>query len=447
MDQRQISNFEADETERARSDAARALAAWNAMAPKDPRRLLRILYGLDSQRVDGFLNTGHLETVIFGRRSPCIVTIFPFRDENALKQCYGVSAERLEFLARRRHVIPLIQTPTRYEQLDHLHPLLCLKPMNYFLRSVYFYSIFLDGTLDLLQNGRLLFGPSLNALYDKAKSKKLLSKILSEDFASVREFYDRTTFTSATEQLTRIKENISYRYASVAAFLGEEATDYILATYPPQKALGLLMHLHFIFDHAWTQGLLTNIHNELDAYVADSYRTSFPTRAWWSNMLTGAARVLCTDIPCPSIQRPQPDQLEVASSEGFYEELDAHLSGNMHLEVHALQAELTLRIADIEAKIERIAREGQKVIRYRTIAAVLGGALGGLAARVLPVDSPSLGQIIGFIGGLLLPQEAIQMIFSEYSNLLKTKNVDTHLVSYLDNVWAPSPLLQHTPTP
>lgn len=430
MDASQISRFEAEETELAGVDAARGIAAWENS--HDPRALLRTIYGLDNQPIGAFLNTGSLDTAVFGSRHPTIVTIYPFPEEKDLIQAYGVTAKRLESLIAENHVIPLVQFPSRYENLPYLHPILRHRPRNYFVRSVYFYAIFFDGTVELEKNGRLVLAPTLNRLYEKAKQNAILTTILADEHSGVREFYDRLPFGTKVEKETRIKENIWYRYASVASFLSEEVTDYILESHPAQKALGVLLDLHFMFDHAWTQGLLANMHNEVDAHNTDWLWAWSPTRLWWDNAIS---RVLCADIPCTTLHEPQLDQLEAARSEGYNDVLEKSISEDVFSDLDELQATLRLRIAEIDAKINRIARRGQKTLAYRTIATVLLG----FAGTLLPTNN-YIGAALGVATGMVLPEAVVKAISTACARVVRTHNVDRHLVAYLSNVWASRPL-------
>ncbi len=436
MDERQLRRLEAEEDERAFDDARRGLAVWNAT--KNPRLLLRTIYGLDNQPIGAFLNTGRLDRVIFGRRDPCIVTIFPFADETSLKQAYGVTARSLESLIAENYVIPLIQNATRYGQLHYLHPILRQRPRNYFIRSVYFYSIFFDETTDLVPNGRLRLAPTLDRLYEKAKTttiKKILEKVLTERFVEVREPYDRGPFASPEEKKTRITENISYRYASVASFLGEDVTDYILSAFPRERALGVLLDLHYMFDHAWTQGLLSNMHDDDNAYAVNPTQPCSPTRLWWNNQVS---RILDANIPVTLLHKPRLSQLDVARSEGFYDDVEKNVSEVGVSDIQELVATLRLRIAEIEDKIERIGAVGQKIEEYRTIAAVFLG----LAEKLLPIEDGGV-PILGVATGLTLPETVVKPIVRAYQRLVKTHNVDAHLVGYLSNVWSP----QHLQSP
>lgn len=440
MDGQQIRKFEIEEAEQAREDAKRAMAAWNAT--RDPRLVLRILYGLETQPIGAFLNTGSLDTVVFGSRHPCIVTIYPFPEEKHLKQAYGVSAERLESLVAENHVVPLIQLPTRYEQLSYLHPILRHKPRNYFIRSVLFYAIFFDGTIDLEDNDGVDLAPTLNRLYERAKHNKVLAKILADDNIDVREFYDRLGPDDDARKQKRIKENIWYRYASVAAFLGEESTDYILETYPVNRALGVLLDLHFMFDHAWTQGLLADMHNEYNAFNNDWLSSWSPTRLWWENSLS---RVLGVDIPFPSLREPRLDQLDVARSDGHYDLFEGQADEDGSPSVEDLQARLQKRIAEIDAKIDRIASRGQKTVKYRTITSVLLGLAGGIGSGYGLAGAGVIGTGIGLATNALLPEPVLKAVFDRYKQLVRTHNVNTHVVAYLNNVWSGRPLLPIEP--
>jgi len=434
MDDRQIRNFEIKEAEHAREDAKRGMAVW--AATQNPKLLLRTVYGLDTHPIGAFLNTGSLDTVVFGSQHPCIVTIYPFPKEENLIQAYGVTAKRLESLVAEDHVIPLIQPPARYEHLPYLHPILGHKSRNYFIRSVLFYAIFFDGTTDLVQNNGVDLAPTLDRLYEKAKKSKILANILADENSGVREFYDRLPFDSGAQKARRIKENIWYRYASVAAFLGEDITDYILETYPVQRALGVLLDLHFMFDHAWTQGLLANMHNEVNGHSIDWLCEWSPTRLWWDNALS---RILCVDVPFPSLSEPRLDQLDAARSDGQYDILEKSISENGLSNVEELRATLQLRIAEIEAKIDKIASRGQKIIKYRTITSVLLGLGGGVAS-----GQGLVGAAIGLATNALLPELALKAIFATYESFVRTHNVDEKVVAYLSNVWASRPLLPHS---
>src|SRR4051812_22780689 len=105
MLERELLQLELEENERAREDAKRGLEIWRIS--RDPKLLLRTIYGFENQSIGSFLNTGSLEPVIFGARHPTIVTIFPFPREEDLKAAYGVSAARLVALVAEGHVIPL----------------------------------------------------------------------------------------------------------------------------------------------------------------------------------------------------------------------------------------------------------------------------------------------------------------------------------------------------
>jgi hypothetical protein len=423
-----------EEHERAKVDALRGMAVWRVK--RDPRLLLRTIYGLENQEIGGFLNTGSLDAAIFGMRHPCIVTLFPFPDEDHLRLAYGVDARRLDSLVAEGHVIPLVQTPSRYEKLDYAHSIFRHRPRDYFLRSVYFYAIFFDDTTDLVRNGGLYLAPTLNDLYERAKQNAVLDTILRDENSGVREYYDRLPFPNNADKLRRIRENIWYRYASVAAFLGEEITDYILNAYPAKRALAVLLDLHFMFDHAWTQGLLANMHNEVSGHTADWLSAWLPTEFWWKNALS---RLLFTDIAVPSLKEPTLSQLETARIDGGLDPCGSvREDGNLN-NLEELRAKLKFRIAEIEAKVDRIAERGQKIVWYRTIASLL---LGGAGALVSP-DKPA-GVAIGLASGALLPEAVLKGI-SDFRQRFGTEhNVDTHIVAYLSNTWSQRPLLRDT---
>lgn len=433
MDSADIQRFEAEEAELARSDAQRALAGWTR--DKDPVRLLRTIYGFDNRQIGSFLNTGSLETALFGARHPAIVTIFPFPEEKDLHQAYGVTAQRLDELIAEKHVIPLIQPPTRYEKLTYLHRILRHRPRNYFLRSVYFYAIFFDGTIDLVENEGVALSPGLDQLYERAKQNKVLDRILTNDYAEVREFYDRLPFGSEAEKQKRIKENIRYRYASVAAFLDEDVTDYILETYTEQKtALGVLLDLHFLFDHAWTQGLLATMHNTKEAHNRDWLSAWMPTPLWWQNAFN---RVLCVDIPFHTLREPRLDQLEAAREEGHHDALERSIEEKSRLNVDELKADLRWRIAEIEDRVDRVAAVGQKILIYRNVSSVVFGG----AAALLPPSNP-VTPVLGALGGFVAPS-LLKQILDSHQRRMRKHNVGAHVVGHLSNVWAARPLLSH----
>jgi hypothetical protein len=221
----------------------RSLDVWRQT--QDTKKLLRTIYNLENQTIGAFLNTGSLDTVLSACGTPCIVTVFPFASEADLMRVYGVNASRLEALIAEKHVIPLIQFPTRYQTLPFLHLILNFKPMNYFPRSVYFYYIFFDDTTDLVTNGRLVLSPTLNDLYERAKSKSILARVLTSNYSVLRELYQQhPAIPLSADQETSAKENIYYRYASVASFIGEDVTDFILETYATERALSILLDLH-----------------------------------------------------------------------------------------------------------------------------------------------------------------------------------------------------------
>lgn len=430
MDSKQIRGLEGEERERARTDARRAYRAWKTH--KDPVRLLRTIYGLEDQRIGAFLNTGPLENTILGQRYPTIVTVFPFADETTLRRAYGVTAQRLNELIIDKHIIPLAQMPARYEHLQFLHPVFRHRPPNYYLRSVYFYAIFFDGTTELVDSEGVDLSPGLKILYEKAKQNRILGRILSDDNKAVREFYDRMPHGTASEKVNRIKINIWYRYASVAAFAGEDVTDYILESYKTHEALGVLLDLHFMFDHAWTQGLLANMHNTVNAHNTDWLAGWRPTRLWWRNSL---ARVLFANIPFPTLLNPSMAQLDAAREDRYHETIEAAVTRPPSGSLESLRAELRLKISEIDAKLERIAAVGQKTVFYRNMASVLFGA----AAVGLPTNSV-VGAGLGAAAGYKLSDSIITRMFDSYQRYVRTHNVDTHLVGHLSTVWAGTPL-------
>jgi hypothetical protein len=424
MELKALRNIEAEEIEMAKDDANRALEFWRNCDEKNIKILLQLIYGVkDNNFPTSFVNTGNVKEIAM--YSKPIVTIFPFSDERDLRRCYKITSKELTHLVKAGIIFPLIQPASRYEKLHYLHPIIEEKPKDYFSRSVYFYSIFFDDTIELETVGRLKLSPTLVRLYEKAKNCKVLKRIILDEYKDSRELYDRGNIQSHAEKKTRLEENISYRYASVASFIGESAVDFILDSLNPHESMNVLLHLHTLTDHIYTQGILNNMHDQEYSYLPDTYHKTHYFTDWLTNALDPWADVLMDRTPINTI--PLLTAREILK---FHEEgLPLYIPHNLG-SLKELKATLDLNIEEINYRLESLATTKGRTKKYVTVTLfILSGMLGKFS---LTAGAASL------LGGLILPPKILDMIFEGMTNKIKEK-MARGAIKYMHTIWTYAP--------
>lgn len=428
MELKVLKNIEDEEKEKAKDDAKKALRYWRDWCEKDIKKLLNLIYGVNEANMPtSFVNTGNVKEIALFSRP--IVTIFPFFEEKELQQCYKATSKEIAELTNEGIIFPIIQPASRYNGLDYLYPIIQTRPKDYFTRSVYFYSIFFDENIELVKVGRLQLSQTLARMFEKGEQHRGLKKALLDKYEDVRELYDRGRFLSPAEKLKRIKENIIYRYASVASFIGEDATDFILDSLKPRESLKVLLHLHIVFDHYFTQGLLSHLHDHERSYLRDAYGETLEIRDWLTNAFDLYTVILGDSIPINVISSPTVNEIMKAHEEGLLSCYPLIESKKIaYQQIENLRADLLINIEDAKEKIEKIDFKKKRVEKFVTISAF---ALSGVLSKF-----DITAGIASLIGGLILPPAIIDMISEGIKKRIREREV-RETIGYVHTLWTP----------
>jgi len=402
MDSKILKTIEEEEKERARDDAKRALLLFEGNDERSLKELMNAIYGIErDDNYTSFVNSGNVKKISL--ISKPIVAIFPFNTERDFIRYYQTTPKEMQRLVKEGIVFPLAQPVSRYAKLDYAHQIIKLKPKDYFIRSQYFYSILFDECIELETRKGLFLSRSIASLFDKAYGNKKLMNAVLDEFENTREYYDRGKFRSKAEKIRRIKENIAYRYASVAIFIGEDATDFILESLKTNESLDLLLDLHIIFDHFLTQGLLRDMHDESQFYLRDSFKKVKKIGGWMTNLFNSYSQKLAENISITLIAKPTVDEIIKAHDARLFFELPSIKSDQVTLEqIKDLKAELEMKASEINRGIEKIDAKKKKVNELITITSFI---LSGILSKV----SLTAG-VASLVGGLILPRSIIDVV-------------------------------------
>ncbi len=167
-----------------------------------------------------------------------IVTIPPHSTKVDLERLTGMTIGDLEILMRERIVQAVIFSPTKYEGLEYLDPILKLKPPCYVNRSGPLYSVISNGQFEEYQNNAMQI-PFIKA---------------SPELRSLQEPYQRVNpFLSDAD----IMRSNAYRYAAMSCIVGKERTEEMFESRSINyvEKLKRLLDFHIHFDHPLTHGL------------------------------------------------------------------------------------------------------------------------------------------------------------------------------------------------
>lgn len=421
-----LKRIEEEEREKAIDDAKAALFYWRSGEERDVKKLLQIIYGVDETAPPAtFVNTGNIKEIAL-YSSKVILTLFPFENEKDFQNHYKATPDEISYLVSAGKILPLFQPASRYDGMNYIYPIVKNYHKDYFLRSVYFYAIFFDDCIELVQNGRLQFPYTLSKLYEKGKKNEGLRKALLEEYREGRELYDRSSFSSPSEKALRILENIAYRYASVASFIGEEVTDYLIDSLKPQECLKTLLHLHIVFDHSFTQGLLNSMHDQESSYFMETSEFVDVTNSWYTNALDPFSYLLLENMPIitdPSITVN--DIMNVHNDNmpfSFNNVAESRVSYQM---IENMKANLMLSLQQTKERIEKIDTTKEKVSKFITCS-TFGVSL---FSNIEPTEKLS-----ALIGSLILPTEIINIIAEQIQKKVKKSTVEDAL-NYIHAFW------------
>lgn len=419
MEKKELIALEQEENDKSEDDAKKALAYWRDSKERDLKKLLYYIYGISETNIPtSFVNTGNVKEIALF--SLPIVTIFPFNTEKELQQCYKATTEEILNLINEGIIFPWTQPATRYDGLHYLHPILEKMHKDYFTRSVYFYSIFFDDNIDLVNVGRLQFSQTLARLYEKGLQHKMLKEAFLEKNKDGLELYDQGLFTSQVERKKRISENFSYKYASVALFIGEDTINYIFDVLEPSKSLKVLLHLHIVLDHFYTQGLLSHMHDQEYSYLMETKR-SVRISDWLTNALAPCSYLLKNSTPINIIPSPSVNEVLEAHENNIPSVYPSTLD-----QIEEIKAGLDQQILEVNYKIDQIRTDKEKIKKIATISAFV---FSGVIGKFKPEGIASM------IGSLILPPKIIDMIVDEIIKKIKEANVRKS-VNYLHTLWS-----------
>ena len=226
---------------------------------KSTRDKLKELYSASKDKETIYCESGDLDDSIslLGPDKEFIYPIFPYRHARNLESDIAPLKRIIKENKQEQRILPIIQHPEYYVDQPHLRYFLEeVSPPSYFLRGQYAYSILLD--IEPNMTDSMLGMPQLTKI-EELKTKCLrgyedeLDNLI--DIESCWEHrWKRQDRRGSEEFRERLRNSLSYRYASVSLCIGEKAVDEIIEIYETEKAWKILLYLHIIFDHVITHG-------------------------------------------------------------------------------------------------------------------------------------------------------------------------------------------------
>ena len=221
---------------------------------------IRLLCGFPTSCSNGgelaYAESGGLDNLYMRPNLNYVVPVFPW-SEQELKKHVGDMNE-LRALVDEGRLFPVVQLPSYYKGMKHLEWLFegGTRIPSYFIRSSYVQAAVLgrdvaevrkekDGNwylTDVFQLTQRCPIEWLNAAKRDDKCWEYRYRAARAEDRRDGNFWER------------VDVNLRYRYASVALFAGEEATNWVIENCGDYRtASTILLHLHVFFDHVLTQ--------------------------------------------------------------------------------------------------------------------------------------------------------------------------------------------------
>jgi len=222
--------------------------------------MLKTLYGIDPKRRIVCCESGGIENLDgFGKDTLVLMPLTLYKDLDDFKtqMACGID-EFLRLCLEERRVIPILQSSGWYEGREFLEPVFReVKPPSAFAAGNYVLATLLDmNSVELArEDGVPILDKAVDHMrYAKKEHDSWLDQIATDKKQRAWE-YGWKGNDPGKNTLSRLRHRLAFRYASVAACIGRDETDYLISSYDPYQSANILLHLHYIFDHLFTKGL------------------------------------------------------------------------------------------------------------------------------------------------------------------------------------------------
>ena len=123
-------------------ESCRALFADEAFKTAPVTDRLRMLYGAPLDREVVYCETGGIDNLDnYPDDKSIVLTVFPYKQKALFEKHLGSLSDFIEKSHNKRRIIPVVQSPSYYEGLDHLQPLFDeLNAPSYFVRGQFAYA-------------------------------------------------------------------------------------------------------------------------------------------------------------------------------------------------------------------------------------------------------------------------------------------------------------------
>lgn len=255
---------------------------------------LRMIYGAPLDKEVIYCETGGIENLEnYPEEMTVVLTVFPYKKKSLFEKHIGSFERFLEKSAGNKRIIPVVQSPLYYEKINYMEPLFSeIRAPSYFVRGQYAYATIMgEDNPELAQNrvggSSLVSVVNLMDLCQRHHHKWLGCSVKDSD---CWESKYRRIGSIGEHGVTRIRESLKYRYASVAYCLGKDVVDEIIETFDYKLASRILLHLHILFDHVIAHGFGSHLSVEQNSDEGRDFSESK------FNIVRNTERLLCQNV-------------------------------------------------------------------------------------------------------------------------------------------------------